>query len=149
MAVRLRLKRFGRRHRPFYRLTAMDKRKARDSRAIEELAAEAISSVAGDNIDPLEVICYTYGQKSIRPASTEQMSGMLVVTDGLPEPFDQRSAFYRSIEGMRSDTLITVFAAVAYPTESARDHLRRALKEPLHAAIVEAVAGSSEKERSE
>jgi small subunit ribosomal protein S16 len=35
--VRLRLKRFGRRHRPFYRLTAMDARSARDSRAIEEL----------------------------------------------------------------------------------------------------------------
>ena len=37
MAVRLRLKRFGRCHRPFYRLTAMDQRQARDGRAIEEL----------------------------------------------------------------------------------------------------------------
>ncbi len=37
VAVRLRLKRCGRRHRPFYRLTAMDKRQARDGRAIEEL----------------------------------------------------------------------------------------------------------------
>ena len=37
MAVKLRLKRFGRRHRPFYRLTAMDSRSARDSAAIEEL----------------------------------------------------------------------------------------------------------------
>lgn len=35
--VKLRLKRFGRRHRPFYRLCAMDQRSARDSRAIEEL----------------------------------------------------------------------------------------------------------------
>ena len=37
MAVRLRLKRMGRRHRPFYRLTAMDGRQGRDGRAIEEL----------------------------------------------------------------------------------------------------------------
>jgi len=37
VAVRLRLKRFGNRHRPFYRLTAMDARSARNSRAIEEL----------------------------------------------------------------------------------------------------------------
>lgn len=37
MAVRLRLKRFGRRHRPFYRLTAVDGRKTRDGRVIEEL----------------------------------------------------------------------------------------------------------------
>lgn len=37
MAVRLRLSRFGRRHRPFYRLAAMDQRRARDSQVIEHL----------------------------------------------------------------------------------------------------------------
>ena len=37
MAVRLRLKRFGRRHRSFYRVTAVDSRKPRDGRVIEEL----------------------------------------------------------------------------------------------------------------
>ena len=37
MAVRIRLKRMGRRHRPFYRLCAMDARTPRDGRAIEEL----------------------------------------------------------------------------------------------------------------
>ncbi len=37
MAVRLRLKRFGRRHRNFYRVTAVDSRKPRDGRVIEEL----------------------------------------------------------------------------------------------------------------
>ena len=35
--VKLRLKRFGRRHRPFYRLNAIDQRTPRDGRAIEEL----------------------------------------------------------------------------------------------------------------
>lgn len=35
--VRLRLKRMGRRNRPFYRLAAMDSRSPRDSRVIEEL----------------------------------------------------------------------------------------------------------------
>ena len=35
--VRLRLKRFGRRHRPFYRVCAIDQRFARDSDPIEEL----------------------------------------------------------------------------------------------------------------
>ena len=37
MAVRLRLKRMGRRHRPFYRVAAMDARAKRDGRVIEEL----------------------------------------------------------------------------------------------------------------
>lgn len=37
MAVRIRLKRMGRRHRPFYRVCAMDSRSPRDGRVIEEL----------------------------------------------------------------------------------------------------------------
>lgn len=44
MAVKLRLKRLGRRHRPFYRLNAMDSRSPRDSKPIEQLG----------HYDPLE-----------------------------------------------------------------------------------------------
>ena len=35
--VRIRLKRFGRRNRPYYRLCVMDQRTARNGKAIEEL----------------------------------------------------------------------------------------------------------------
>ena len=37
VAVRLRLKRMGRRHRSFYRISAMDSRSPRDGRVVEEL----------------------------------------------------------------------------------------------------------------
>lgn len=37
MAVRIKLKRFGRKHQPHYRLTAVDHRKDRNSDVIEEL----------------------------------------------------------------------------------------------------------------
>ncbi len=37
MAVRLRLKRFGRRHRSCYRINAVDSRRPRDGRVLEEL----------------------------------------------------------------------------------------------------------------
>ncbi|MHB0957524.1 MAG: 30S ribosomal protein S16 [Pirellulaceae bacterium] len=37
MTVRIRLKKMGRKHRPFYRICAMDSRTPRDGRAIEEL----------------------------------------------------------------------------------------------------------------
>jgi small subunit ribosomal protein S16 len=37
MAVKMRLKKFGRRHRSFYRLGVMDSRTPRDGRVIEEL----------------------------------------------------------------------------------------------------------------
>ena len=39
MAVRIRLKKVGRRHRPAYRLAAVDIRRARDSKVIEELGS--------------------------------------------------------------------------------------------------------------
>ena len=35
--VKIRLKRMGRRHRPFYRISAMDTRSPRDGRVLEEL----------------------------------------------------------------------------------------------------------------
>ena len=37
MAVRIRMKKLGRRHRPFYRICAMDSRSPRDGRVLEEL----------------------------------------------------------------------------------------------------------------
>ena len=37
MAVRIRMKQMGRAHRPFYRICAMDKRRPRDGKVLEEL----------------------------------------------------------------------------------------------------------------
>ena len=37
MAVRIRMKKMGRKHRPFFRICAMDRRSPRDGRVIEEL----------------------------------------------------------------------------------------------------------------
>ena len=37
MTVRIRMKRMGRKHRPFYRICIMDQRKPRDGKAIEEV----------------------------------------------------------------------------------------------------------------
>lgn len=37
MAVRIRMKRMGRTHRPFYRICVIDQRKARDGKPIEEV----------------------------------------------------------------------------------------------------------------
>ena len=37
MAVRIRMKKLGRKHRPFFRICVMDSRKPRDGKAIEEV----------------------------------------------------------------------------------------------------------------
>lgn len=59
MAVRIRLKRMGRKARPFYRLCATDVRKPRDGKVIEELGhydpmvanTDARAILKGDRID--------------------------------------------------------------------------------------------------
>lgn len=59
MAVRIRLKRMGRKARPFYRLCATDVRKPRDGKVIEELGhydpmvpnTDARALLKGDRID--------------------------------------------------------------------------------------------------
>ena len=59
MAVRIRLKRMGRTHRPFYRVCAIDKRSPRDGRVIEELGfydpmvkeTDARAQLKGERID--------------------------------------------------------------------------------------------------
>ncbi|TWU59368.1 30S ribosomal protein S16 [Rubripirellula tenax] len=59
MAVRIRMKKMGRAHRPFYRVVAMDKRSPRDGRVIEELGTydpmcpetDARVNLKGERID--------------------------------------------------------------------------------------------------
>ncbi len=59
MAVRIRMKKLGRRHRPFFRICAMDSRSPRDGKAIEELGyydpmvrdVDARAVLKGERID--------------------------------------------------------------------------------------------------
>ena len=53
MAVRLRLTRLGRRHRPYYRLAAMDSRVKRNGRVIEELGH--YDPLAKDDVQALKI----------------------------------------------------------------------------------------------
>ena len=52
MAVVLRLKRFGRKNRPTYRICAMDRRTRRDGRAIEELGSYDPNIANTDGAEP-------------------------------------------------------------------------------------------------
>ena len=59
MAVRIRMKKFGRKHRPFFRIVAVDGRRPRDGRVLEELGTydplvpetDARAILKGDRID--------------------------------------------------------------------------------------------------
>lgn len=91
VAVRIRMKRLGRKNRPFYRLCAIDQRSPRDGRVLEELGhydpkckeTDARAILKGERIDywlsvgaqPSEnaaVLIKKYGTKGTHLAAQEQ-----------------------------------------------------------------------------
>ncbi|MDP7205179.1 MAG: 30S ribosomal protein S16 [Pirellulaceae bacterium] len=98
MAVRIRLKRLGRRHRPYYRVCAMDSKTPRDGKAIEELGSydpmiretDARAILNGDRIaywvsqgakptEKVQILINKYGQEGThleqQQAALERLAG--------------------------------------------------------------------------
>lgn len=105
MAVRIRLKKMGRTHRPFYRVCAMDKRTPRDGRVLEELGtydtsvqdADARAVLKKDRIDywlsvgaqPSEnvaVLIKKYGTNGTHSAQQQAALQELAEPKQIPEP---------------------------------------------------------------
>ncbi|MGB7735949.1 MAG: 30S ribosomal protein S16, partial [Thermoguttaceae bacterium] len=105
MSVRIRMKQFGRKHQPFYRICAMDIRKPRDGRVLEELGtydplipetdARAILngerinywlSVGAQPSDKVSVLIKKYGVGGTHLTAQQQAIGRLAVARRRPEP---------------------------------------------------------------
>lgn len=105
MAVRIRMKKFGRRHRPFYRICAIDGHRARNARVIEELGtydpmipevdARAILkadrvkywlSVGAQPSDKVTVLIKKYGQDGTHVEQQTAALERLRVARRRPEP---------------------------------------------------------------
>ena len=105
MSVRIRMKQFGRKHQPFYRICAMDIRKPRDGRVLEELGtydplipetdARAILngerinywlSVGAQPSDKVSVLIKKYGAGGTHLAAQQQAISRLAVARRRPEP---------------------------------------------------------------
>lgn len=70
MATKIRLKRFGTKKRPFYRIVVMDSRAPRDGRAIEEIGLYHPISADGNQIRFDEEKVREWLQKGARPTET-------------------------------------------------------------------------------
>jgi small subunit ribosomal protein S16 len=105
VAVRIRMKKFGRRHRPFYRICAMDSRTPRDGRVLEELGtydplipeADARAVLNGERIkhwldvgatpsEKVGVLIKKYGLKGTRRAHQQVALDRLAQSRRRPEP---------------------------------------------------------------
>ncbi|MBN1853766.1 MAG: 30S ribosomal protein S16 [Pirellulales bacterium] len=105
MAVRLRLKKLGRKHRPYYRICAMDGRSPRDGRVLEELGtydplvpetdARAILkreridywlSVGAQPTDKVQVLIKKYGTDGTHIEAQKLALDRLAQPTAIPDP---------------------------------------------------------------
>ncbi len=105
MSVRIRMKQFGRKHRPYYRICAMDIRRPRDGRVLEQLGtydplvpetdarailnSERINywiSVGAKPSDKVQVLIKKYGAGGTHVAAQQAALGRLAVSRRRPEP---------------------------------------------------------------
>ena len=105
MAVRIRMKKFGRRHRPFYRICAMDIHTPRDGRVLEELGTydpmipevDARAVLKGERIqywlgvgaqpsDKVKVLIKKYGAEGTHVEAQKGALDRLAQSRRRPEP---------------------------------------------------------------
>lgn len=105
MSVRIRMKQFGRKHRPYYRICAMDIRRPRDGRVLEELGtydpmvpetdarallnSERIAywlSVGAQPSDAVRVLIKKYGANGTHVSAQQAAIERLAQTRRRPEP---------------------------------------------------------------
>lgn len=70
MSARIRLKRFGTRKRPYYRLVVMDSREPRDGRAIEEVGLYHPIEIEENQLNLKEDRIREWIEKGARPSDT-------------------------------------------------------------------------------
>ncbi len=105
MAVRIRMKKMGRKHRPFFRICAVDSRRPRDGKVLEELGtydpaipdtdarailnAERIRywlSVGAKPSDKVRVLIKKYGPQGTRLQEQQAARAKLAQPKPVPEP---------------------------------------------------------------
>ncbi len=105
MAVRIRMKRMGRKHRSFFRICATDSRAPRDGRVIEELGTydphvadtDARTTINGERLkywlsvgaqpsDKVAILIKKYGPEGIRSAEQQAARERMAAPKAVPDP---------------------------------------------------------------
>ncbi len=147
VSVRIRMKKMGRAHRPFYRVCAIDRRSPRDGRVLEELGTYDTSvpdtdarallkadridywlSVGAQPSDKVAVLIKKYGtngtHKSQQEAALERLAQPTVVPDpgapvSLPEKTEEPKPEEAKAEAPQSEETPQAEAAATAPEEAA------------------------------
>jgi len=102
---------------------------------LEDALAEAISETLEAEVDPRLVVLNLYTVKSVRAQSREDEKAVLVDGPPQPVPFEERSTLFRSIDQRMDETVVEVYAPVAYETEAEKRTLLNLLHDPMMAVL--------------
>ena len=118
MAVRIRMKKLGRRHRPFFRICAMDSRTPRDGKPIEELGYydPMIRDVDARAVFDRERIDYWL---SVGAQPSENVSVLIKKYGTNGTHLDQQQAALERLEASRRQPMRVAVAAGAPAEDSA------------------------------
>ena len=105
-------------------------------RRIEGAVAKILARQTGESVSARFVILHSFDIKSVRATARNDESGILVARDPKPQPFEQESTLFRSINQRYSDAFVEVYAPVSWANRSERNKLRTAVAEPIRESIV-------------
>ncbi len=137
MAVRIRMKQMGRKHRPYYRICAVDSRSPRDGKVIEEIGTydpkildvdarvvmnqERLSYWLGVGAKPSEhvaVFIKKYGPQGIRLKEQEEARARLSMPKIVPPAPEAVYVFSASQPEVAAEAAAAPEAAAEAPTEA-------------------------------
>ena len=150
MAVRIRLKKMGRKHRPFFRVCAMDSRAPRDGRVIEELGiydpmvreTDARAILKGERID------YWLG---VGAQPTPKVNVLIKKYGTEGSHLDLQQAALTRLSTRRADTIVKAAQAAEQAAEvaaKAKEEAEAAAKVKEEEALAEAKAKEEEAARA-
>lgn len=108
---------------------------------LEKAIARIIKEQHLGDVDPRLVIVHGFDIKSVRTSSRNDESSIMVAHSPKPQPFEDESPLFSSINEGYAEGSIEVYAPIAWETRSDRQRARKALRQPIKEAI-EAIAGT-------
>lgn len=168
MAVRIRLKQMGRKHRPFYRVCAMDARTPRDGKVLEELGSydpmvpdtDARAVLNGERIDywlgvgalptdKVKVLIKKYGSGGTRLEEQKSALERMAQPKAIPDPGAPASMPKKKEEAKPAAKEAASDGKPAAEASDAKESAEAAAETPTDAASADATSqGQSDQSKS-
>jgi uncharacterized protein len=102
---------------------------------LEKAVADIIKKQGLGEIDPKTIIVHGFDIKSVRTSSRNDEGSIMVARYPKPQPFEEESPLFSSINEGYSEGSVEVYAPISWPTRADRRRVRAALRQPIKETI--------------